>query len=125
LLELVAAGATSDPQLHDLVLQHQDGWDEGKNSGTADAARRLTDPKGPGRDVVHGVAELYRRRAHGLPDGDALWGWEVMNMMLDIAPDRARGFLWAVLAALDNDPDAIDEVTERSALAVLADPNVD
>jgi HEAT repeat protein len=125
LLEMVAAGTTSDPQLHDLVLRHQEGWHDRKASRIADAALRLTDPEGPGRDVVASVAELYRRRAHGLPDGDALWGWEVMDTMLDIAPDRARGFLWAVLAGLDSDPDAHEEVSQRSELAALAGTDVD
>ena len=56
------------PQLHDLALRHQSGWNEA-DTRTADAVRRLTDPSGPGDDLLESVAELSRRRAHGQPDG--------------------------------------------------------
>lgn len=118
--ELIAAGALSHPDLHDLVLRHQEAWDDSDAATTADAARRLTDPAGPGEDVIHAVAELYRSRAHGLPTDTSMWAWQLMDVMLDIAPYRAPGFLWAVLARLHNDPDALDEVQTRSALAQLA-----
>ncbi|MFJ9313567.1 hypothetical protein ACIRN4_05185 [Pimelobacter simplex] len=69
-LEMVAAAALGDPQLHDLVLRHRDGWESEADARDADVACRLTDPARPGDDVLDGVARLYRRRAHGLPDGD-------------------------------------------------------
>jgi hypothetical protein len=117
-LEMVAAGALSDTQLHDLVLRHQAGWDD---AGTADAVRRLTDPRGPGDDVLDGVAELYRRRAHGRPDGDALSAWQLLADMLDIAPHRAGEFFGEVLARLDGDDAALREVRTSSTLAQLVE----
>lgn len=52
-LELIVAGALSDPALHDLVLQHQKGWDDDEAPmPIADRVRRLTDPAGPGDDVL-------------------------------------------------------------------------
>ncbi|KAB2813226.1 hypothetical protein F9L07_16280 [Pimelobacter simplex] len=50
--------------------------------------------------MLDGVARLYRRRAHGLPDGDALASWHLMEAMLEIAPHRAPEFLGAVLERL-------------------------
>jgi hypothetical protein len=91
-LELVAAGALSDPRLHELVLTHKDGWDD-EDTLTVQAVRALTDPTGPGTDLMDGVADLYRRRAHGHPDGEALAAWHRLDMMLDIAPHRAGEFL--------------------------------
>lgn len=120
-LEMVAAGALSDPRLHELVLRHQEGWDTAADARTADVVRRLTDPAGPGADVFDGVAGLYRRRAHGRPDGDTLSAWHLMAEMLDIAPHRAGEFLDAVLDRLIGDEAAGREVRERSALAQLAD----
>lgn len=119
-LEMVAAGALGDTRLHVLVLQHQDGWDTEDAARTAVAVGRLTDPAGPGTDLLDGVAELYRRRAHGLPDGDALAAWHLMGVMLDIAPHRAAEFLDAVLARVSDDGAALRAVTERSALAQIA-----
>lgn len=40
---MIAAGALSDPQLHDLVQRHDDGWTTAHHAQTADAVRRLTD----------------------------------------------------------------------------------
>ena len=119
-LEMVAAGALSDPQLHDLVQRHQAGWATDQDRRTADAVRRLTDPAGPGADVLDGVAQLHRRRAHGRADGDALGSWHLMSEMLDIAPHRAREFLEGVLTQLAGDEAAERELRERSALAQLA-----
>ncbi|HEY3547834.1 MAG TPA: HEAT repeat domain-containing protein [Propionicimonas sp.] len=119
-LEMVAAGALSDPALHELVGRHQEGWSNEIGVSTAHAVRRLTDPTGPGADLLDGVAELYRRLAHGWPDGDALTAWHVMDEMIDIAPHRAGEFLDAVLARLTGDPAAERQVLERSALAQAA-----
>lgn len=116
-LEMVAAGALCDQQLHELVLQHQLRWSTADAARTADMVRRLTDPTGPGNDVLVGVAELCRRRAQGRPDGDALAAWQLMTEMLDIAPHRAPQFLDAVLDRLADDEAA---QRERSALAQLA-----
>ena len=118
-LEMVAAGALSDPQLHDLVLRHQTGWDEADT--TADAARRLTDPAGPGDDLLDGVAELFRRRAHGQPDGEVLAAWRHLDELLDIAPYRAAGFLDEIATRLAGDDVAVRELRTRSALAQLAE----
>ncbi|MFC3689963.1 HEAT repeat domain-containing protein [Aquipuribacter hungaricus] len=119
-LELEAAGALCDPKLHELVLDHLDGWDDTETADTADAARRLTDPDGIGNDVVEGVAELYRRRAHGLAEGDALTASQTMWRLLDIAPHRAVEFYDAVAARLKGDSAATYQLRERSSLAQLA-----
>lgn len=119
-LALVAAGALSAPQLHDLVLEHQDAWSAANDPQTAEAVRRLTDPAGPGADLLDGVTELYRRRAHGRPDGDALSAWRLMDEMLDMAPHRAPEFFAGVLARADGDPTTEIELRERSALAQIA-----
>lgn len=121
LLELVAAGALSDPQLHDLVLPHLSGWDDEASERTVDLVRRLTDPGGPGDDVLDGVAEMYRRRAHSLPeDASADTAWALMLDMLEIAPHRATAFYDAVLVRLGDDPTAVDELQHHSALGQLA-----
>lgn len=119
-LELVAAGALSDPSLHDLVLRHRHGWGDQGAARTADIACRLTDPAGPGEDVVSGVAALYQRRAYGQPDGDALVWWYLMYEMLNTAPHRAGEFLDLVVTCLAGDEDAIVEVQMHSVLAELA-----
>lgn len=116
-LELEAAAALGDPSLHDLVRQHQDGWDDEDGARTAQLALRLTDPTGPGEDVFDGVAELSRRRAHGEPDGEALAAWHLMHRLLGIAPRRAGEFFRAVLARLEGDDAAQRELRENSALA--------
>jgi hypothetical protein len=119
-LEMVAAGALSDPRLHDLAQRHQDGWTTAEDDRTADAVRRLTDPAGPGTDLLDGMAEFCRRRAHGRPDGNALCAWHLMAEMLDIAPHRAREFFDGVLARVAGDDAAERELREHSALGQLA-----
>lgn len=81
---------------------------------------RLTDPAGPGDDVIDGVAELCRHRAHGEPEGDALTAWHLMAEMFDIAPHNAGRYLEAVLSRLVDDEAALQEVREYSALAQIA-----
>lgn len=119
LLELLAAGALGDPSLHALVLGHLEGWDEDA-AAQLDAVRRLTDPAGPGDDVLDGVAELSRRRAHGRPDGAALAAWTTMAAMLDLAPGRAPALHEQVLARLVEDPAATADA-RAGALAQQAD----
>lgn len=119
-LEMVAAGALSDPQLHHLVLRHQTGWGDVDAAETVKAVARLTDPSGAG-DVLDGVAELFRRRARGYQDGDAAAAWHLLADMLDIAPHRAGEFLGEVLARLDGDDAALHQVRTRSALAQLVE----
>lgn len=120
-VEMVAVGALAEPELHPLVMQHQEGWDD-LEAATANAARRLTDPAGPGDDIIDGVAELYRGRAHADRDAERwLWAWTSMLSVLEMAPHRGRGFLWAVLAKLDGEPDALDEVRTHSVLAEYLD----
>jgi len=118
-LAMVAAGALGDPTLHALTLRHQSGWDRAGQS-VADCARRLTDPAGPGDDVLDGVAALLRLRAHGLHGDAQLRWWGCMTQMLDIAPHRAREFYEAVRSRLDGDERALAELRTRSALAVDA-----
>ncbi|ROS23091.1 HEAT repeat domain-containing protein [Cellulomonas sp. PhB150] len=118
--EMRAAAALGDPGLHALVLAHQAGWDDEEAALDAMAASRLTDPQGPGDDLLDGVAELSRRRARGKPDGDALASWQVMSTVLDRAPHRAGEFLDEVVARLGDDEAAVREIRERSALATMA-----
>jgi HEAT repeats len=119
MLELQAAGAFGDPSLHRLVAEHLEGWDE-SDAAVVDAVYRLTDPAGIGLDVLGGVGELYRRRAHGEPDGTNLGWWHRMETMLDIAPDRAADFLRAVAALLADDPAATEQLLHQSALSTFA-----
>ena len=119
-LELQAAGALADPRLHPLVLNHQTGWDDDDTDAPmAHLVRRLTDPAGVGADVIDGVAELNRHRAHGQPDGNSLSAWTLMSKMLDIAPWRAEDLLHAVRAQLAGDDAAVRQLEENSALASL------
>jgi hypothetical protein len=119
-MEMRAAAVLGDPDLHALVLAHQTGWDDEEGALNAMAARRLTDPRGPGDDLFDGVAELARRRARGEPDGDALALWHLMDTVLERAPHRAGEFLDEVVARLGDDAAAVREIRERSALAVMA-----
>jgi hypothetical protein len=105
-LELVAAGALGEPELHPLVLRHQSGWSSEEAGHTADLSRRLTDPAGPGDDLIDGVAELCRRRARGRPDGESIEAWWLMVDLLEIAPDRAAMLFDEVRARLGDDADA-------------------
>jgi hypothetical protein len=109
-LELAAAGALGEPELHPLVLRHQSGWSSEEAQHTAELARRLTDPAGPGDDVIDGVAQLCRRRALGRPDGDAIEAWWLMADLLEIAPDRAAALFDEVRARIGDDADAAREV---------------
>lgn len=117
---MIAAGALSEPLLHELVQRHRFGWDSPDGSRTAEVVSRLTDPAGPGEDVLHGVADLCRRRAHGRPGGEALTSWHLMDETLVIAPHRAPQFLNAVLDRLTDDEAAQREAREGSVLAQLA-----
>jgi hypothetical protein len=119
ILELRAAGALGDPSLHPLVAEHLEGWDE-SDAALVDAVYRLTDPAGIGLDVLSGVGELYRRRAHGEPDGKNLEWWQRMETMLDIAPNRAADFLRAVADLLADDPAASEQLLHQSALSTFA-----
>jgi hypothetical protein len=121
-LELQAAAALADPRLHPLVLRHQTGWDDPDAARTADMARRLTDPDGPGDDILDGAAALYQGRADGRADTEEDLGpIRILTDMLDLAPHRADEFLAAVLARLDGDEAAQDEVRHRSSLALAAE----
>ncbi|MBB2924857.1 HEAT repeat domain-containing protein [Cellulomonas cellasea] len=117
-LELQAAAALADARLHPLVLRHQTGWDDSDAARTAEMARRLTDPDGPGDDVLDGAAALYRVRAHGGDDAEEhLAAIRLLQDMTDLASHRADEFLAAVLARLEGDDAAQDEVRHRSAIA--------
>ncbi|WP_251153392.1 HEAT repeat domain-containing protein [Cellulosimicrobium sp. Marseille-Q4280] len=120
-LEIVAAGAIGDPELHPLVMTHRSGWDDPAAALQADAACRLTDSRGPGDDLLDGVADLYRRRASGMRDGDGIRAWSLMDVLLDVAPHRAPELYDAVAARLAGDEPALAELRQASALAQLAD----
>jgi hypothetical protein len=92
---------------------------------TTAAVRRLCDPTGPGEDLVAGVAELYRRRAYGRPDGDALRWWQLMDEMIDLAGFRARDFAAAVAGRLADDTTALHELRTNSGLAEYLTPGDD
>ncbi|MFC8192581.1 hypothetical protein ACFUMH_13075 [Cellulomonas sp. NPDC057328] len=119
-LEVVAAGALGDPRLHELVLRHVDGWGDVDAARPARAAARLTDPAWPDAELVDGVARLYRRRARGWPEGDAVSAWRPVDDVLDMAPSRAGDLFDAVLARLAGDEAAERLLREESALAQLA-----
>jgi HEAT repeat protein len=119
-LALVAAGALGDPTQHPLVLRHLSGGAESVGEGAAECARRLTDPTGPGDDVIEGVAALVRLRAHGL-NGDAqLRWWRLMLDLLDIAPHRALELYDAVAVRLAGDEKALTALRTDTAIASLA-----
>jgi hypothetical protein len=124
-MELLAAGALADPTLHALVLRHQDGWDDPRMQRTCAAVRRLCDPAGPGEDLIAGVADLYRRRAHGRPDGNALRWWQLMDEMIDLAGFRAPGFATAVADRLAGDAVALDQLHHNSGLGEYLSANRD
>ena len=110
-LELLAAGALGDPVLHPFVLRHLDGWDDDDRL-EVDAVRRLTDPAGPGADVFRRTATLYADLAAGRPESERdLPGWQLMDLMLDIAPDRTHAFFTATAARLSEDPAALARFT--------------
>jgi hypothetical protein len=117
---VIAAGVVGDPDLHPLVVRHVTSWKDSESRRTADAVRRLTDPAGPGEDLLDGMATLYRRRAHGQPDGPALLWWHRTLSLLEIAPARAGEFLDAIGQRLTDDPDALRELRQNSVLAVDA-----
>jgi hypothetical protein len=124
-MELLAAGALADPTLHGLVLRHLDAWHDPRTVRSADAVRRLCDPAGPGGDLIAGVAELYRRRASGQPDGDALRWWQLMDEMLALAGFRGPELAAAVAARLADDAAALRELHSNSGLAEFLMPGDD
>jgi hypothetical protein len=119
-LAMIAAGALGDPALHPLTVRHQAGWDDEAGRSAAECARRLTDPSGPGDDVLGGVAALLRLRAYGFDGGAQLVWWARMARMLEIAPHRVREFYDAIRARLDGDERATAELRAGLALAIEA-----
>ncbi|WP_375423793.1 HEAT repeat domain-containing protein [uncultured Friedmanniella sp.] len=114
-MEMLAAGALGDPDLHPLVLRHLDGWDD-EDKPSIEAGRRLTDPAGPGSDLFRGVAEFIRARAHHQPGGDLLTWWLLMIELLDLAPHREWDFHQAVRRRLTGDDQALEELDLDFAL---------
>jgi HEAT repeat protein len=110
-LEIVAAGAMSDPSLHDLVVRHRYGWESPAGAEAAELAVRLTDPRGLG-DVLDGVADFMRRRARDPLDDSALRWWHLLLDLLDIAPRRTSELTEQVLARLTGD-EAAQELTHQ------------
>lgn len=124
-LVLEAAGALGDPSLHEAVRTHAEAWLVDEDADPADldvveAVVRLTDPDGVGDDLLDGVADLCRARAHARPAGRAVAAWEQLDAVLDVAPHRARQVLEEVAARLDGDAAALEHLRERSALGQLA-----
>ena len=108
---------------HDLLLGHQDGWDD-DTARIAEAALRLSDPAGPGDDLLVAVAELHRRHSRGRPDGDVIAARPVLDQRLALVPARAHEFFDAILDRLAGDEAAEQELRHHSALAQLAaDPD--
>lgn len=108
-MEMLAAGALGDPDLHPFVLWHLDGWDD-DDTLSIEAVRRLTDPAGPGSDLFRGVAEFRRARAHRQPEGELMTWWKLMLELLDLAPQREWEFHQAVRRRLGGDEKALEEV---------------
>jgi hypothetical protein len=102
-LEFRAAGALGDPSLHELVLEHAQGWPD-NDAVEVEAVVRLTDPAGLGQDLIRGLAEYFRRQAQGRASEVANW-WPLVNDMLELAPHRTAELSWAVLPYLADDPD--------------------
>ncbi|MGQ7297515.1 HEAT repeat domain-containing protein [Quadrisphaera sp. KR29] len=124
-LVLEAAGALGDPSLHEAVRAHAEAWLADEDADPADldvveAVVRLTDPDGVGDDLLDGVADLCRARAHARPAGRSVAAWEQLDAVLDVAPHRARQVLEEVALRLDGDPAALEHLLERSALGQLA-----
>jgi hypothetical protein len=124
-LVLEAAGALGDPRLHELVRSHAEAWLADDDADPADldvveAVVRLTDPRGVGDDLLDGVADLCRARAHARPAGRAVAAWEQLDAVLDVAPHRARQVLEEVALRLDGDAAALHHLRHGSALGQLA-----
>ena len=105
-LAMIAAGALGDPALHDLALRHRTGWDSPENDRTADAVCRLTDPLGPGEDLLQGVAAMVRRRSRDRDPGRQLVWWHLFLELCAIAPHRTDDLYDAVLVRLSGDEQA-------------------
>ncbi|MBC3762705.1 HEAT repeat domain-containing protein [Quadrisphaera oryzae] len=124
-LVLEAAGALGDPSLHEVVRAHAEAWLADADADPADldvveAVVRLTDPDGVGDDLLDGVADLCRARAHGRAPGRSVAAWEQLDAVLDVAPHRARQALEEVAVRLDGDPAALHHLRHASSLGQLA-----
>lgn len=124
-LVLEAAGALGDPSLHEAVRLHAEAWLVDEDADPADldvveAVVRLTDPQGVGDDLLDGVADLCRARAHGRSPGRAVAAWEQLDAVLDVAPHRARQVLEDVAERLEGDGASLAHLRDRSALGQLA-----
>ncbi|WP_169437621.1 HEAT repeat domain-containing protein [Longispora albida] len=101
LMEIEAAGALGDPSLHTPIRGHLDGWAPA-DVGRVCAALRLTDPDGPGEDLVEGLADWY---SHGgpHPDEPQPYWWGIALTMLNLAPHRSVELATAVARKLTGD----------------------
>lgn len=115
-LVMVAAGALGDPELHELVLRHRTGWARPEDDRTADAACRLTDPLGPGEDVLQGAADMLRRAARDLERSAQTPFWLLFLELTTIAPHRSDELYGAVLERLVG-----DELASRHLRLVVGD----
>lgn len=70
-LEVIAAGVLASPEAARRGPTSPRRMEHREEERTAHAVKRLTEPAGPGTDVVDGIADLSRRHAHGRADGDA------------------------------------------------------
>jgi hypothetical protein len=114
LMEVEAAGALGDPSLHTLVRAHLDGWSAADVPKVC-AALRLTDPDGPGDDLIDGLAEWFRHGSPDTPDTDSYW-WGIALTLLELAEHRAVDLASAVRDRLAGDAAALAAL-ERSMLA--------
>jgi hypothetical protein len=108
---MVAAGALGDPELHDLALRHRTGWSR-EDERTAEAVCRLTDPLGPGEDVLQGTATVLRRVSRGLDQGRQQARWLLFLEMTEIADHRSDELYGAVLERLAGDERAAHHVRQ-------------
>lgn len=121
-LDMIAAGALGDENLHELVRQASLGWvDDGESPTLVELVERLTRPNGPGEDLFEGVAQIYRERAENASSAGSLHWWKMMSAMLEISPTRAPEFLDLVDIQIGDDAPARILLREDSALAQMAD----
>jgi HEAT repeat protein len=104
-LEIQAAGALGDPQLHPLLEGHLTGWDRPEDARIAEAAWRLTDPDGLGDDLIAGLADAVRAIAAG--------------ERADLREDP----WWVLFLAIENiDPSGADQTARHVDAALAGDP---
>jgi hypothetical protein len=105
LMEIEAAGTLGDPSLHTLIRGHLDGWSP-TDVPRVCAALRLTDPDGPGEDLIEGLAEWFRQGGPAMDDPRPYW-WDIAHTLLSLAPHRSVELTSAVRDRLASDEAAL------------------